>query len=221
MTQYQGKRVVRSDGKGTRLTILEAALTVILEQGLRNVKHRSVALEAGVTLGSTTYYFKDIHCLIQDAFVHYMEGYDLITSNVRNKASDLLNHYRPDQLQQPAIRQEIIETLSNASTEYLVSDETTYQYLMLYHIFRGEAVRNETFAAILNEQNDKDLESLTVFFHRLGTANPQINAAQLLSLHWFLIEQIKFDKIEENQKDYAYNAIKQSLSQMILPQALV
>ncbi len=70
---YQGRKALRNSSKKRRLEILQAALRVIARDGVRAVRHRAVAQEAGVPLSATTYYFQDIHALIVDAFVLYAE----------------------------------------------------------------------------------------------------------------------------------------------------
>jgi len=55
-----------------RRAILEAAIRVIGDKGLDKLTHRSVALEAKVPLGSTTYYFRSRAALIREAFRHYL-----------------------------------------------------------------------------------------------------------------------------------------------------
>jgi DNA-binding transcriptional regulator YbjK len=51
--------------------ILRAAIRVIAADGLEAVTHRRVAAEAGVPLGSTTYYFASREELVRAAFRHY------------------------------------------------------------------------------------------------------------------------------------------------------
>jgi DNA-binding transcriptional regulator YbjK len=55
-----------------REAILDAALAVIAERGTEAVTHRSVAAEAGVPLGSTTYYFASRDELVREAFRRYV-----------------------------------------------------------------------------------------------------------------------------------------------------
>jgi DNA-binding transcriptional regulator YbjK len=50
-----------------RREILEAALRVIGEGGVKAVTHRAVAQEAGVALASTTYYFDSKSALVEEA----------------------------------------------------------------------------------------------------------------------------------------------------------
>jgi TetR/AcrR family transcriptional regulator, regulator of biofilm formation and stress response len=56
--------------QGRREQILEAALRVIGRSGRQAVTHRSVAEEAGVPLGSTTYYFESRDDLLGQALEH-------------------------------------------------------------------------------------------------------------------------------------------------------
>jgi DNA-binding transcriptional regulator YbjK len=50
----------RRDPAGRRQAIIEAAGRVIAEAGVAGLTHRRVAEVAGVPVGSTTYYFKDL-----------------------------------------------------------------------------------------------------------------------------------------------------------------
>src|SRR5215216_4250575 len=56
--------------KGRREQILDAALRVIGREGRASVTHRAVAGEAGVPLGSTTYYFESRDDLLRQALEH-------------------------------------------------------------------------------------------------------------------------------------------------------
>lgn len=54
-----------------RRSILDAALRVVASGGAEAVTHRRVAAEAGVPLGSTTYYFASRDELLREAFRHH------------------------------------------------------------------------------------------------------------------------------------------------------
>jgi TetR/AcrR family transcriptional regulator, regulator of biofilm formation and stress response len=60
----------RRDPAGRRRAIIEAAVEVIAENGIDAVTHRRVAAAAGVPVGSTTYYFKDLKDLVHAALSH-------------------------------------------------------------------------------------------------------------------------------------------------------
>lgn len=55
------------DPQGRRRSIVEAAVRVIADVGLAEATHRRIAVEAGVPLGSTTYYFPTLGDLVREA----------------------------------------------------------------------------------------------------------------------------------------------------------
>lgn len=57
-------------GADRRLALLEAAVRVIGRGGVAAVDHRAVAAEAGVPLGSTTYYFDSKDDMVAQALAH-------------------------------------------------------------------------------------------------------------------------------------------------------
>jgi DNA-binding transcriptional regulator YbjK len=71
--KYQGRKTSRAGSEQRRRLILEAALRIVIREGVRGIRHRAVAKEADVPLAATTYYFKDIQELINDTFAFYAE----------------------------------------------------------------------------------------------------------------------------------------------------
>src|SRR5690606_21378739 len=71
--QYHVRKVIRRRSEARRQAILDAAMRIIIREGVRAVRHRAVAAEAEVPLSATTYYFKDISDLITDTFALYVE----------------------------------------------------------------------------------------------------------------------------------------------------
>ncbi|MEB0002447.1 TetR family transcriptional regulator [Cryobacterium sp. 10I1] len=57
-----------------RTRILRAALEVIASEGVHAASYRRIAEQAGVPLGSTTYYFADLETLIVSAFETLRDG---------------------------------------------------------------------------------------------------------------------------------------------------
>ena len=54
-------------GRRRREALLRAAIELLGETGLKSVTHRAVAERAGLPLASTTYYFRSVHELIEEA----------------------------------------------------------------------------------------------------------------------------------------------------------
>jgi TetR/AcrR family transcriptional regulator, regulator of biofilm formation and stress response len=66
------RRLQKAEPLPRREVILDAALALIAERGTEQLTHRSVAEEAGVPLGSTTYYFASRDELVREAFRRYV-----------------------------------------------------------------------------------------------------------------------------------------------------
>lgn len=60
----------RSRGAARRLHLLDAAVRLIGRGGIAAVDHRAIAAEAGVPLGSTTYYFASKDEMVSEALAH-------------------------------------------------------------------------------------------------------------------------------------------------------
>ncbi|MCG8610138.1 MAG: TetR family transcriptional regulator, partial [Pseudomonadales bacterium] len=96
--QYQGRKAARAKSEHRRRLILEATLRIVAKEGVRGVKHRAVAKEAGVPLASTTYYFKDIDELISDAFMLFAENSQRYIESFYTELSKLISAYDFDDL---------------------------------------------------------------------------------------------------------------------------
>ncbi|MFD4504773.1 TetR/AcrR family transcriptional regulator [Streptomyces sp. NPDC058457] len=64
-----------------RQRIIEAAIRVVGEKGLAGLSHRSVATEADVPLGSTTYHFKTLDELMVAALRQANEGFAKVVAS--------------------------------------------------------------------------------------------------------------------------------------------
>ncbi|MEQ9926619.1 hypothetical protein ABRP60_16900 [Pectobacterium brasiliense] len=62
MTKARSKRGAGDPDRSARL--VDASLSIMLAKGIQGVSHRAVAAKAGVPLGSTTYYFRDLDTLL-------------------------------------------------------------------------------------------------------------------------------------------------------------
>lgn len=96
-----GPRTRRGAGDPTRPTrLVEAALSILLTDGIQALSHRAVAAKAGVPLGSTTYYFQDLDALLKAAIEHLTEQtrgtFDALSASITaadqlpDKLSDML-----------------------------------------------------------------------------------------------------------------------------------
>lgn len=68
--------------------IIDAALRVIVAQGVAGTSHRKVAVEAGVPLGSMTYHFSGMDELLREAFARFSNSVAVLFEESLAAASD-------------------------------------------------------------------------------------------------------------------------------------
>ncbi|BFM16372.1 TetR family transcriptional regulator [Maricurvus nonylphenolicus] len=210
------KPVTRSDGKASRTAILDATLIIILRDGIRSVKYKSVAEVAGVTQSSIAYYFKDIPQLITEAFLHYLEGYEVGMEVARGVGKKILAKYKGQDLQAREVREAIVNDHVNSLMYIIASgDEDSATYMLLDRIFRNEMLQNPDLFGALRAQDQKDLEAMEHFFQALGCKFPEEDAVQLFSLLWFLSERLLQNRHSDSEITYARRMLRNSLRQCL------
>ena len=113
-------RLSRSDQRQqTRQRILDAVLVIIVEEGMRAVRHRAVADCADVSLGSTTYHFASIEELIISAFDYWRSRRQLVDNPFYREMVEVLAPYG-DELVPAHARAEVAARMLALSTGYLV-----------------------------------------------------------------------------------------------------
>jgi TetR/AcrR family transcriptional regulator, regulator of biofilm formation and stress response len=86
-------------GAARRRALLEAAVQVIGRGGIASVGHRAVATEAGVPLGSTTYYFESKEDMVAQALRYVAEREaERLHAAAERMAADKGGGFRPDRL---------------------------------------------------------------------------------------------------------------------------
>ncbi|MER8115895.1 TetR family transcriptional regulator [Streptomyces sp. NPDC094031] len=85
----EGRRARRHDPR-RRERVLDAALEVLVEDGVAGITHRKVAARADVPLGSVTYHFASLTELCARAFARYVERrsteYEALFAEVTSRA---------------------------------------------------------------------------------------------------------------------------------------
>lgn len=180
--QYHGRKAIRRRSEVRRQAILDAALRIIVRDGVRAVRHRAVAAEAEVPLSATTYYFKDISDLITDTFALYVE----------RSAARLAEFWQGTHVLQPdcveldgsvASRRALVEHISELLSQYVLTQLAQHrQELLADQAFRQEALRNPHLAALVCQHREILVRGVTHFFELLGSPRPQQDATLLTGI---------------------------------------
>lgn len=151
--------------QGRREQILEAALRVIGRSGREAVTHRAVAEEAGVPLGSTTYYFDSRDDLLAEALEHVaaeaVRRYARLAGELRSVSS-------PEELADGLL------------SELIAAAENRTAYIAEYELWLEAGRRPELREAA---QSWCDAEQLAVAgaMESLGSREPAIDASLVVA----------------------------------------
>ena len=181
--KYQGRKTSRAGSEQRRKAILEAALRIVVRDGVRGVRHRAVAKEADVPLSATTYYFKDISDLITDAFTLFVEvgaeKYDSFWNEAEEALTSALHRLKSD----PQQRSAILETVLDLVVHYLRSQLLEHRdYLLAEQAFRLECLGNDNLKTIAAKHSEYLLADLTKLFREAGSKAPAGDAALMMEL---------------------------------------
>ncbi|WP_330927016.1 TetR family transcriptional regulator [Candidatus Sororendozoicomonas aggregata] len=190
--KYQGREARRANSKQRRRKILEAALRIVVREGVRGVRHRAVAKEAEVPLSATTYYFKDITDLISDAFTLFVEmGVEAFSDFWQDSESQLQAAANSLDNTDEA-REAFVNNMTELAVGYVQAQLEHHRDLIIVErCFQIECIRNDNLRPIAYRHQRCFLESLENFFEQMGSAQPAIDARLFASI----INQVEYDAL--------------------------
>ncbi len=146
---------------------------------MRAIRHRAVAAKAKVSLGSTTYHFKDIEDLISSAFIYWHEQADIDK-----------NPYYQSLIESDGVTQaseqsaaELADTLISYGERYLrdqIFERTDDRRIEL--AFHNEALRSVTLSELMLKSWSDEVARLEALFIKLGINNPNTAAETTFAL---------------------------------------
>lgn len=159
--------------------IFDATLKIIKTSGMRGVRHRAVAAEAGVSLGSTTYHFKSIEDLISSTFIYWHDQIDINKNNhfisLEQDVSNLSQQEICPQLLAEKLYQDGVAYLSDQI--FTKSDDRRIELA-----FHNEALRNAQLGRLLLASWQREIEILCKLYQLLGNNFPQEDAEVTFAL---------------------------------------
>lgn len=182
--QYQGRKASRAKSEQRRRIILEAALRIVISEGVRGIRHRAVAKEAGVPLAATTYYFKDIQELIIDTFTLYTEKALAVVNEFTHQFYQPLATMAGMDVRsaegQKALLNFMVDQLTVYMNEQIVSQR---EMLIAEQAFRYEAIVNESIRKLAQMHRKALFDKAAEFFRNVGNSKePEADAEILLGL---------------------------------------
>ncbi len=181
--QYQGRKASRQGSEQRRQDILDAAMRIVVRDGVRGVRHRAVAAEAGVPLSATTYYFKDIDDLLTDTFAQYVERSAAYMAKLWGNTEGMLREMVAYGDGSVASRTQLADDIARMIADYIQRQlHNRREYLMAEQAFRQEALLNPRLAVLVRSHQQILLQGAYQFVQVLGTKEPQQDAKVLTAI---------------------------------------
>jgi DNA-binding transcriptional regulator YbjK len=181
--QYQGRKASRQGSEQRRQDILDAAMRIVVRDGVRAVRHRAVAAEAGVPLSATTYYFKDIDDLLTDTFAQYVERSAAFMAKLWVNNEGLLREMVVSGDGSPESRSQLADDIARLMTDYVHRQLINRrEHLMAEQAFRQEALLNPRLAELVRSHQQILLQGTCQLFEVLGSREPREDAKVLTAI---------------------------------------
>lgn len=186
---YRGRKASRTRSEQRRRNILEAALRIVVTEGVRGVRHRAVAKEADVPLSATTYYFDDIHALIADTFTLFAESaMENVVDPIYAQVEVFIKSNRETFEKDPAARAQLVERMALLITMFIQGEVTEKRdHLMAEQAFMHECLRDPHLREIARSYFDHLVNQLRQLSAIIGLKDPDI-AGDILMGTVFRIE---------------------------------
>ena len=179
--QYLGRKATRKGSEQRRQAILDAAMRIIVRDGVRAVRHRAVAVEADVPLSATTYYFKDINDLLTDTFARFVERSALSLARMWAESEADLQHIaaglQGDEPSRRAVVDDIGERALLHVRNQLLNNRNS---LLAEQALRLEALNNPALRELAKAHQQILVSGVMHFFEVLGSRQP-VQDAQLFT----------------------------------------
>ncbi len=158
-------------------------MRIVVRDGVRGVRHRAVAAEAGVPLSATTYYFKDIEDLLTDTFAQYVERSAAYMAKLWATTEDLLRNTMARNDGSPAARAALADDIARMTADYVHRQLLNRrEYLMAEQAFRQEALLSPRLAELVRSHQQILLQGTCQLLEVLGSREPHQDAKVLTAI---------------------------------------
>lgn len=207
--KYQGRKTSRAGSEQRRRLILEAALRIVVREGVRGIRHRAVAKEAGVPLAATTYYFKDIQELINDTFTLYAEqALEVVNLFSMRLYEPLTGGQGKSFVEAIANARGMLDIIADNMTQYAVEQITEHRdALVAEQAFRYEAILNPHLRKLGHVHKQALIQKLTDVMNLIQSPNPETDANIVIAV----LHRIEYEGLLVEPEDLNKEAINTTL----------
>lgn len=212
VASYQGRKTARQSSEQRRLAILHAALRVLVRDGVRGLRHRAVAKEAEVPLSATTYYFKDIHDLLADAFALFTnETVQTFVDPFWASANEWVRRYPKGAEQTPALVAELLDHMATMGADYILARVREHrEHLVLEHAFWYAALTDTRMHEMALQHGRRVLVNFIQILDYVGVKEVELGAKSIL----VTVRRLEYEGMLGSE-DFTLEKIREALRHQI------
>jgi DNA-binding transcriptional regulator YbjK len=210
--KYQGRKTSRVGSEQRRRLILEAALRIVIREGVRGIRHRAVAKEADVPLAATTYYFKDIQELINDTFAFYAEqALEVVNQFSMRLYEPLSGGGGKSFIDVIANTNGMLDLIADNMTQYVVEQITHHRdALIAEQAFRYEAILSPYLRKLGKDHKQALMQKLLNLMALVQSPNPLEDANIIVAvMHRMEYEGLLVEPDQLNREEIKKTFLRQ------------
>ncbi len=214
---YRGRKAARARSEQRRRTILEAALRIVVSDGVRGVRHRAVAKEASVPLSATTYYFNDISDLIADTFALFAENAigDVVNPIYRH-IGDFVSEHKDALRTDPDLQDQLLDRLIALILSYIQMElREKRDHMLAEQAFMHECLRDSRLRELARTYFEHLLEEMVQLCRLINVDEPEIAGELLLGTIFRIEQEALMASVEQFDSSKAHKMLKRQLRAMV------
>lgn len=182
----------KQQAEKSKAKILQATLEVIASKGIRGTTHRAIAAQANIQLSLITYYFKDIHILIKEAYALRMQQAIINVREIWQEVFKITDQYSKQDFRKASIKQELCMQLSDLASDFLIEQVVNYPMgLRLERVLLTEAEFSEELNIIAQTHQQALLDPIIRFCQLFNRHTAETDATLL----FIVLTQLEYQQL--------------------------
>jgi len=206
----------RSKGEKTKEKILLATIDVLAINGIKGTTHRAIAAQAELQLSLTTYYFKDIQELVQQAFTLNCQNTSTASHHLFASAFSLIESYEKKELRKVSVKEGLCDKLTEIIGLQLFNRVTKQSTPLLVEQFLFSETKVTTDLLPLTQKHKQALllpyEQFCQYFNKV---DPELDAQILFSFVTQLQHQLLIEGAKNNSDEFFANEVYRPLRKVL------
>ena len=214
---YRGRKAARARSEQRRRGILEAALRIVVSEGVRGVRHRAVAKEADVPLSATTYYFDDISDLIADTFTLFAENaMNEVVDPIYQHVGDFVEQHKESLHSDPELLDQLLERLTALIISLLQMEvRDKRDHMLAEQAFMHECLRDPRLREVARTYFDHLLDKMVQLCRLIGVEDAEIAGEVLMGTIFRIEQEALMAPVENFNLQKAHKMLKRQLKSLI------